>query len=100
LTEAPRAKIGEAVVTLYEEELATVLGATRGERTAGQGGLRHGERSRTLTTGLGPVTLLLPRAGGTHDWTSRLLPRDTRRAQAVEAALLGGYLMGANTRRI
>lgn len=106
LTEALRAKIREVLVTLFEEELATVLGAAKGERVATRAGYRHGEKARTLTTGLGRVDLTLPRArlfspaGGTVEWTSRLVPRYQRRAQAVDAAILGAYLTGANTRRI
>jgi transposase-like protein len=106
LTAALRGKIREVLITLFEEELATVLGAAKGERVATRSGYRHGEKARPLTTGLGPVVLALPRArlftatGGTAEWTSRLLPRYQRRTAAVDAAILGAYLTGANTRRI
>jgi transposase-like protein len=106
LTVALRGKIQEALLTLFEEELATVLGAAKGERAATRAGYRHGATARTLTTGLGVVALPLPRArlftpeGGTTEWTSRLLPRYQRRTAAVDAAILGAYLTGANTRRI
>ncbi len=106
LTAALRGKIREALLTLVEEELATVLGAAKGERVTTRAGYRHGATARTLTTGLGVVELPLPRArlfrpeGGTTEWTSRLVPRYQRRTAAVDAAILGAYLTGANTRRI
>lgn len=106
LTEALRGKIREALVTLFDEELTQVLGAAKGERVATRWGYRHGEKARELTTGLGKVRLALPRGrlftpeGGEREWASHLLPRYQRRARAVDAAILGAYLTGANGRRI
>lgn len=62
LTAALQEKIREVLLTLFEEELARVLGAAKGERVATRNGYRHERKARTLTTGLGPVALALPLA--------------------------------------
>jgi transposase-like protein len=106
LTEALRGKIREALVTLFDEELTQVLGAVKGERVATRRGYRHGGKERELTTGLGTVRMTMPRGrlftpdGQEQEWASHLLPRYQRRAKAVDSALLGAYLGGANSRRI
>jgi transposase-like protein len=59
-----------------------------------------------LTTRLGPTRLQVPRArlhqaeGGTEEWHRRGLPRYQRRTARVDAALLGVYLSGTNSRRL
>jgi transposase-like protein len=94
------------LATLFDEELTQVLGAAKGERVATRCGYRHGEKARMLTTGLGPVQLAMPRGrlftpeGHAREWTSHFLARYQRRARAVDGALLGAYLGGANSRRI
>lgn len=106
LTEALRGKIRDALVELFDEELTQVLAAAKGERVATRCGYRHGGREREITTGLGKARLAIPRGrlftpdGGEREWESHLLPRYQRRARAVDAALLGAYLTGANSRRV
>lgn len=105
LTEALRGKIRETIMTLVEGELAEVLAALPYERTGQRRGYRHGSKSRTVTTGLGAVPMKIPRArmirdGRAEEWQSHLVRRYERRAVAVDSALLGTYLSGANQRRI
>ena len=106
LTEALRGKIRKVLAALFDEELTQVLAAAKGERIGGRQGYRHGARPRELTTGVGRTQIALPRGrlftaeGQEREWESRLLPRYQRRAPAVDAALLGAYLTGANSRRI
>ncbi len=106
LTEALRGKIRDVLAMLFDEELTQVLGAAKGQRVATRCGYRHGEKARTLTTGLGLVQLAMPRGrlftpeGHEREWTSHFLARYQRRARAVDGALLGAYLGGANSRRI
>lgn len=51
------------IETIVEQELEEALGAARSQRVSEQrGGYRHGKRSRTLTTSLGPATIAMPRA--------------------------------------
>lgn len=105
LTEALRERIRAVIVTLVDGELTETLAALPYQRTDGRRGYRHGSEPRTITTGLGATTVELPRGrlrqdGQWVEWHSRLLPRYERRARAVDAALLGTYLTGANQRRI
>jgi transposase-like protein len=102
-----RGRIRDTIEGLVEEELDAVLGATKSARVGEQRqGYRHGVRSRTLTTSLGPTTFTLPRArldepdGTTREWGSTIIPRYQRRTARVDAALLGVYLTGTNTRRL
>ena len=63
-------------------------------------------RERQLTTSVGKTTIMLPRArlkgaeGAESEWHSRIIPRYQRRTERVDAALLGTYLSGINTRRM
>ena len=98
-----RTLIGEIV----EEELKAALGAARSARIGEtRQGYRHGTRERTLTTSLGPTTFSMPRARlvtgdkTSAEWRSQLVPRYQRRSERVDAAILGVYLSGTNTRRI
>ncbi len=104
LTAALRARIQEVIITLVEGELAETLAAQRYERTPGRRGYRNGSEVRTITTGLGAMPVELPRGrlrqGDQEvEWRSRLVPRYERRARAVDAAVLGASLTGANQRR-
>ncbi len=92
---------------IVEEELEAVLGAAPSARVGVvRQGYRHGTRERTLTTSLGPTTFAMPRArvrtphGAITEWRSQLVPRYQRRSARVDAAILGVYLSGTNTRRI
>ncbi len=105
LTEALRGRMREMIVELVEAEVTEVLAATRYQRGTGRQGYRHGTVTRSLTTGFGRTRLPVPRArvsrdGQTAEWRSTLLRRYERRATAVDGALLGAYLSGANQRRI
>src|SRR5207247_2643067 len=76
------------------------------ERTPERRGYQHSPRERTITTAQGTATVTVPRGrlfkpeGGTEEWQSQLLPRYARRTGDVDAALLGLYLSGTNTRRV
>jgi len=105
LTAALRQEARGWLETMLREELAVVLGGARHERTGARHGYRHGTRPRTVTTGLGPVGVAVPRGRlqtptGEQEWQSQLLPRYARRARAVDAALVGLYCAGTNTRRL
>jgi transposase-like protein len=101
-----RKQIQEAIEVSLDEELAAALGSGRHERTAMRQGYRHGHLARTVTMAQGTQTLQVPRGrvvdpgGGTREFRSVLLPRYARRTREVDAAILGCYLSGANSRRI
>jgi transposase-like protein len=47
-----------------------------------------------------PRGRLFKPGGGSEEWQSQLLPRYARRTREVDAALIGLYLSGTNTRRV
>src|SRR3990172_765231 len=106
LDAAVRGELRGRLERLFQEELTAALGADGYERVATRCGYRHGSRPRTVTTGLGPVALAVPRGllthpdGTTAEWRSQSLPRSQRRTPGVDAAILGTYLAGCNTRRL
>ncbi len=102
-----RERVRGMIEAIVEEELESALGAGRSQRVgAVRTGYRHGARARQLTTSLGRTTIRLPRArltgaeGEESEWHSRIIPRYQRRTERVDAALLGTYLSGINTRRL
>jgi putative transposase len=101
-----RERIRGMIETIADEELEAALGAGRSQRVGVRTGYRHGARERQLTTSLGKTTIKLPRArlkggdGAESEWHSRIIPRYQRRTERVDAALLGTYLSGINTRRL
>lgn len=106
LTQQIRLRIREALEVVLEDELASALGAARSERIATRVGYRNGSLTRDLVTEVGPATVSVPRGrviqddGSTREWRSQLLERYQRRTRRAEAALLGVYAAGGNTRRI
>lgn len=103
---ALRARVREAIEAVLEEELAAALGCLPGERSGQRAGYRHGAQAREILTQHGPTELTIPRGrlfvddGTTREWRSGLLPRYQRRTREVDAAVLGAYLAGGNTRRL
>jgi putative transposase len=101
-----RERVRGMIEAIIEEELESALGAGRSQRVGTvRTGYRHGVRERELTTSLGKTTIKLPRArlksdGAESEWHSRIIGRYQRRTERVDAALLGTYLSGINTRRL
>jgi putative transposase len=102
-----RDRVRDMIEAIVEEELESALGAGRSQRVGTtRSGYRHGARERQLTTSLGKTTIKLPRArlkstdGAESEWHSRTIRRYQRRTERVDAALLGAYLSGVNTRRL
>ena len=107
LGELMRERIRTTIEGIIDEELVAALGAARSQRSGPvRVGYRHGKRSRTLTTSLGPTTIAMPRArlegedGRRREWRSAIIPRYQRRTERVDEAILGVYLSGTNTRRL
>src|SRR5438874_11285481 len=101
-----RQHIREALDVALAEELAAALGSDRHERTARRRGYRNGSIERTITTPEGTRAVMVPRGrivgtdGATTEFRSELLPRYARRTREIDAAILGCYLGGVNSRRI
>jgi len=106
LREGVRQSVREFLQDVLEEELEAALGAPRYGRGEARAGYRNGGKGRRLVTSAGGVRLAVPRArlfeprGGTREWESRVLPRYERRTPDVDAAVLGCYLGGVNTRKV
>jgi transposase-like protein len=105
LSEAIRNEIRRFIVRLASEELTAFLGAQSYARTPGRRGYRNGGKHRTLTTSFGKTEFLMPRArifegNVPAEWQSSMIPRYARRVREVDAALLGLYFGGVNTRKV
>jgi len=105
LSEVARDRVRQALSLVAQEELTAFLGAGVYARTETRRGYRNGTKTRTLTTSFGPTELVVPRAlvfdGERHrEWQSQIVPRYARRTREVDAALLGLYFGGVNTRRV
>jgi putative transposase len=106
IQEKIRVRIREAIEVVVQEELAEALGTGPYERSDQRRGYRNGSEERTVTTEAGTRQLRIPRGriahedGTTSEFRSEILPRYARRTRAIDEAMLGIYLAGANTRRI
>jgi transposase-like protein len=105
LSDVARDHIRQALSRVSQEELTAFLGAGIYARTEARRGYRNGTKTRTLTTSFGPTELVVPRAlvfdgERNREWQSQIIPRYARRTREVDAALLGLYFGGVNTRRV
>jgi transposase-like protein len=105
LSEMARVHVRQALSQVAEAELTAFLGAGVYARTETRRGYRNGTKSRTLTTSFGPTEIAVPRASifdgeRHHEWQSQIIPRYARRTREVDAALMGLYFGGVNTRRV
>jgi len=106
IQEKIRVRIREAIEVVVQEELTEALGTEPYERSDQRRGYRNGVEERIVTTEAGTRKLLIPRGriigedGTTSEFRSEILPRYARRTRAIDEAMLGIYLAGANTRRI
>jgi len=107
LEEQIRQRTRECIEVIVNEELDAALGIGRYERGEGRQGYRNGTRRRTFTTRNGKHEIDFPRGAykesgpdGKREWNSEIIPRYTRRTDAVEDALVMSYLCGTNTRKI
>jgi transposase-like protein len=101
-----RDRVRGAIQKVIDEELEEALGVEPYGRSEGRRGYRNGSLDRSVTSEYGRVELRVPRArveqddGTSREWHSHIVPRYERRTPAVNAAVLGSYLAGSNTRRI
>jgi transposase-like protein len=84
---------------LIELEVAAVLGADRHERSEERLGYRNGYRSRSLTTQVGDIDLLIPKLRAGSFLPSILEPR-RRVDQVLYAVIMKAYISGVSTRKV
>lgn len=84
---------------LIEAEAASVIGASKYERTHDRTTVRNGTRPRTLTTTAGDLELRIPKLRRGSFFPS-LLERRRRVDQALFAVVMEAYLHGVSTRKV
>lgn len=104
LEEALRGHLRSALQDMLEEELESFLAAMAGQRTGSghRAVVRNGHhRERVVQTGLGPVSVSVPRSrdrtGELGTFQSALIPRYKRRSTTFEEAVCFFYLKGLST---
>lgn len=106
LTEALRRDLRERIELIMTEEVDAAFGAGAYERVQTRQGYRHGAKEREISTAEGKAVVSVQRGrwfekhGDNNEYHSHMLPRYAKRAKAVNAALIGMYLGGVNTRRV
>jgi transposase-like protein len=96
----PLAKLIETILNqILEAQMTEHLKAKPHERTEDRQGYRNGSRLRTLTTRVGPLTLVVPQ---TRDgsFSTEIFRRYQRSEQAFVLALMEMYLQGVSTRKV
>jgi transposase-like protein len=96
----PLAKLIETILNqILEAQMTEHLKAKPHERTEDRQGYRNGSRVRTLTTRVGPLTLVVPQ---TRDgsFSTEIFRRYQRSEQAFVLALMEMYLQGVSTRKV
>jgi transposase-like protein len=96
----PLAKLIETILNqILEAQRTEHLKAKPHERTEDRQGYRNGSRVRTLTTRVGPLTLVVPQ---TRDgsFSTEIFRRYQRSEQAFVLALMEMYLQGVSTRKV
>jgi putative transposase len=103
LSASIRNVVRAAISKIAEEELTAFLEAAAHARVPSRVGYRNGSsRARIITTSLGPTEVKLPRGRlfNGQEWRSTMIPRYARRLREVDAALIGLYFGGVNTRKV
>jgi len=88
-----------SLASLLDGSSAAVLGADRHERSEERLGYRNGYRSRSLTTQVGDIDLLIAKLRAGSFLPSILEPR-RRVDQALYAVILEAYISGVSTRKV
>ena len=84
---------------LVEAEATAVIGACPHERTETRTTQRNGTRDKTLTTGVGDVTVKIPKTRTGSFFPALLAPR-RRIDVALHAVIMQAYVEGVSTRRV
>src|SRR6266446_4324199 len=94
-----RALVRTALQEVLQAEMTEVLGAEKGERTAGRLGYRSGYYGRTLITRVGKLELRVAQDREGR-FSTELFERYQRSERALVAALAEMYVQGVSTRKV
>src|SRR6266404_5796444 len=94
-----RALVRTALQEVLQAEMTEVLGAEKGERTAGRLSYRSGYYGRTLITRVGKLELRVPQDREGR-FSTELFERYQRSERALVAALAEMYVQGVSTRKV
>ncbi|NWG76261.1 MAG: IS256 family transposase [Rubrivivax sp.] len=87
------------VQEVLEQEMTELLGAEKGERSAGRVGYRSGYYPRSLITRVGKLELRVPQDRQGH-FSTQLFERYQRSEKALVSALAEMYVQGVSTRKV
>jgi putative transposase len=88
-----------ALETLLEEELKSMIGAARYERTKARRDTRNGTYMRQLVTSMGYMDIAVPRSR-LHGTPTEVLGKYQRRTEDVDEAITTAYVSGVSTRKM
>jgi putative transposase len=94
-----RAMVQSLVEATLEAEMTLVLGAEKGERSAGRLGYRSGHYGRSFVTRVGTLELRVPQDRDGR-FSTRLFERYQRSEKALVGALAEMYVQGVSTRKV
>jgi putative transposase len=99
LRELVRESVEQTLNAMLDAEADAQCGAKRYERTPERVDMRAGHYDRSLLTGVGEVTLQVPRLRKLP-FETEIIERYRRRESSVEEALIQMYLAGVSVRRV
>jgi transposase-like protein len=94
-----RPLVGSVIQEFLEAEMATAIGAEKGERIEGRLSYRSGYYPRSLITRVGKLELRVPQDRNGR-FSTEIFERDQRREKALVAALTEMYIQGVSTRKV
>jgi putative transposase len=94
-----RRLLGTMLQELVEAEASSVIGALPHERTEARTTQRNGSRDKLVTTGVGDVTVKIPKTRTGSFFPALLAPR-RRIDVALHAVVMQAFIEGVSTRRV
>ena len=98
-SELMRQMLATMLQELIDAEASVVIGAMPHERTGSRTTQRNGTREKVLTTGIGDVSIKIPKTRTGSFFPALLAPR-RRIDVALHAVIMQAYIEGVSTRRV
>lgn len=93
------ASIRVTLECLLEEEVRSLVGASKWERAGSRKGVRNGRYLRTLLTSMGQIDVTVPRTRGAGS-VADIVGRYKRRTEDLDEAIVSAYVNGVSTRKV